>query len=158
MSARPPFETVKPAFNFDPAEETDAVASPSDEREAFKAKTAEAFGKADYVPPDEKPVKARAVKQRSAPKKTTKGSDEKLSFRRPRGRPRGHRKHSLSVKTTEQHLAFLYAVADQGELVGVLEAALEALAREVIQTGDFQGASLNDGVLAKAKELIKTCR
>lgn len=156
MSSRPPLETVKPAFNFDPDEETELTDPASDEREAFKAKTAEAFGKANYVPPEGTPVQKRVSTKRSSENGKNKSSDDKLPFRRPRGRPKGHRKHSLSVKTTEHHLAFLYAVAEQGELVGVLEAALEALAREVTQTGQFQGNSLNKKVIDRAKTLIST--
>jgi hypothetical protein len=153
MSARTPIETVKPAFNFDPVEDPDNTESPQNEREAFKAKTAEAFGKADYVPPNEKAAQKRAVKTRTAKKPSTKPSVEKLPFRRPRGRPPGQRQHSLSVKTTEDHLAFLYGVAGRGELVGVLEAALEALAREVIEAGAYQGRTLEKEVLDRAKAL-----
>lgn len=150
MSARNPIETVKPTFNFDPVDEPEDAKSIHSERETFKAKTAEAFVKADYVPPDEKP----AQKQRTKSQTAKKPSVEKLPFRRPRGRPPGQRQHSLSIKTTENHLAFLYGIAGHGELVGVLEAALEALAREVNESGFYQGRSLEQPVLDRAKALI----
>lgn len=156
MSARTPIETVKPAFNFDPVEEPEDTKLLHTERETFKATTAEAFGKADYVPPDEKPAQKQRTKSQTSKKSSNKPSVEKLPFRRPRGRPPGQRQHSLSIKTTEDHLAFLYGVAGQGELVGVLESALEALAREVIESGLYQGRSLEQEILDRAKALVES--
>lgn len=159
MPPRDPIEVVKPKFDFDPVDDhTGDSINPNPEREAFKLKNSAAFESADYVPPSETKSPEPATKDvpRSRERETVKKrAVEKLKFRRRRGRPPGERKHSLSIKTTERHLAFLYGVAGRGELVGVVEAALEALAREVMEKGTYQSQSLDNDVLEQAKLLIK---
>lgn len=159
MAPRDPIEVVKPKFDFDPVDdEPENTDRPKVEREAFKARNSAAFESANYVPPGEtKPSESgagHAPLKPLTPQK--KPAADKLKFRRRRGRPPGERKHSLSIKTTERHLAFLYGVAGEGELVGVVEAALEALAREVVDQGRYQNRTLGQDVLEQARKLISS--
>lgn len=160
MAPRDPIEVVKPKFDFDPVDDEPAhTTNLNAEREAFKTKNSAAFESADYVPPDEtKPLEpgTKHASRRKAREAAKKPPVERLKFRRRRGRPPGERKHSLSIKTTERHLAFLYGVAGHGELVGVVEAALEALAREVVEKGTYQNQPLDHDVLEQAGTLIST--
>ena len=121
-------------FSFDPAE-----LDSEDERQRFKEKNREAFQRADYTPPDAESgnkAPAKSIETKASAKTVTKTAPPAVpNFRRQRGRPAGDRRYRISFKSTEQHLATLYAIAGQGELVGAFERAVELLAREVAQTG-----------------------
>ncbi len=165
MSADQKPAVIVPNFSFDPVDETPAKV---ETREDEIAKTREAFKKADYVPPevkneDPKPVTASPTPAASSPKPAKKkatakpakaASDEVPAFRRRRGRPSGDRKHRISMKTTEPHLAFMYGIADGRELVGAFEHALEALAREVQSSGSYDGRKVPADILKLAGALV----
>ena len=142
-------------FSFDPADVE------TDERERFKDTNRRAFESADYVPPETKSAKAPA--SASAPTREPRAKAEPAaaaapavpSFRRQRGRPAGERRYRISFKSTEPHLAALYGIAGQGELVGVFERAVELLAREVAETGRYEGRPLDEEGKAAVAALLR---
>lgn len=143
-------------FSFDPADVE------TDERERFKDTNRRAFESADYVPPETKSAKARASTPASAAARKAEpapaaapAAPEVPSFRRQRGRPSGERRYRISFKSTEPHLAALYGIAGQGELVGVFERAVELLAREVAETGRYEGRPLDEEGKAAVAALVR---
>lgn len=141
-------------FSFDPADVE------TDERERFKDTNRRAFESADYVPPETKSAKApaptRVPKTKAEPAAApTHAAPTVPSFRRQRGRPAGERRYRISFKSTEPHLAALYGIAGQGELVGVFERAVELLAREVAETGRYEGRPLDEEGKAAVAALLR---
>lgn len=149
-----PAATV-PDFNFDPIEDPQKP-----DRQAEVARTRDAFEKSGYVPPEVKKEAAQSPEGEAKPKKPRakqkpkkQETSETPEWRRPRGRPAGARQHRISMKTTEEHLAFMYAIADGRELVGAFEHALEALAREAVAENAYEGRPLPAEALKLAKSL-----
>ncbi|WP_226583150.1 hypothetical protein [Acuticoccus sediminis] len=140
-------------FSFDPAD-----VEPDDlERERFKDKNRRAFERADYVPPELRTApEPRAPRASPAPSPAPKPAAPKVpSFRRQRGRPAGERQHRVSFKSTEPHLAALYAIAGQGELVGVFEHAVELLAREVADSERYAGRPVDREAMEAVHQLLR---
>lgn len=141
-------------FSFDPAD-----IDPEDESQRFKEKNREAFRKADYAPPETVTAEKAPAKKAPAKKAAKPQSKPELpkvpSFRRKRGRPAGDRRYRVSFKSTEQHLAVLYGIAGEGELVGVFERAVELLAREVAQSGRYGGRRLDSEAKKAVDALLR---
>lgn len=130
-------------FSFDPADVE------ADERARFKAANRKAFEAADYMPPETKSVPS------PDPARGRPAVPKVPSFRRPRGRPAGERQYRISFKSTELHLAALYGIAGQGELVGVFERAVELLAIEIARSGRYDGRALDDEARAAVEALVR---
>ena len=137
-----------PCFNFDPIDDL-----PKPDRTEEVSRTREAFSKSGYVPPELKGGKAARAQR--IPQSKKKSTSETPTWRRPRGRPAGDRQYRISMKTTEDHLSFMYAIADGSELVGAFEHALEALARDVIADKIYNGRPVPADVMKLAISLAE---
>lgn len=97
-----------------------------------------------------RPAKTRAKSQ--AKVKAAGGVD----FRRSRGRPSGERHVPFSVRSTEHHLRFFYALTEigPGGLVDGFESMIEQSAQRLLQDPTYRGYPVPDSILDYARELL----
>lgn len=123
------------------------------EREERKA-VARKLNEVSNAPKERKPAaKSRAKSQAKATSTRTPETD----FRRRRGRPAGIRHEHFSVRTTEEHLRFLYSLTDlgRGTVVGGFEHAIARLAEAVLEDPEYKGIPVHEETLALARALLK---
>lgn len=80
-----------------------------------------------------------------------------VDFRRTRGRPSGDRHVSFSVRSTEEHLRFFYALTDigPGSLVDGFEDMIEHTARRVLEDPTYRGYPVPEPILELAADVLK---
>tara|TARA_R110002096_G_scaffold14761_8_gene52016 strand:+ start:2707 stop:3198 length:492 start_codon:yes stop_codon:yes gene_type:complete len=97
------------------------------------------------------------------PPKTREKSQAKVKaaggvdFRRSRGRPSGDRHLSFSVRSTERHLRFFYALTEigPGGLVDGFETMIEQTARQLLEEPTYRGYPVPESILEYARELLE---
>tara|TARA_R110002072_G_scaffold56247_3_gene145816 strand:+ start:1551 stop:2033 length:483 start_codon:yes stop_codon:yes gene_type:complete len=80
-----------------------------------------------------------------------------VDFRRSRGRPSGDRHLSFSVRSTEHHLRFFYALTEigPGGLVDGFETMIEQTARRLLEHPTYRGYPVPESILEHARELLE---
>lgn len=134
-------------------DDTPPVEDAKAEREERKA-VAKKLNEVSNAPKERKPAaKSRAKSQAKAAAKRTPETD----FRRRRGRPTGIRHEHFSVRTTEEHLRFLYSLTDlgRGTVVGGFEHAVSRLAEAVLEDPHYKGVPVHEETLALARALLE---
>ena len=105
----------------------------------------------------ESAVRTSTPKTRSRPRKKTDPTvAPKPEWRRRAGRPRSQRQHPMTLKSTEEHLKFLYMLTeDNGLLIDGIEDGIVLLAEKIIRQKTWRGRAAPDEAVQAAQELLK---
>ena len=148
-------DAVKPKLGlaFEPlGTELEPAPAPVRQQQAAVRAAADMLSKANGAPKEKK----RPGRPRAVPKPEVSG-EAKPEWRRRPGRPRSSRRHALTLKSTEKHLRFLYALTEveDGLLVEAIEDGLAELARRVLAEGEWRGHALSEEAEERARALIE---
>ena len=151
-------ETIRPSLGlaFEPLTPPAPTPSapPVRAQQAAVREAAETLSRANGAPAEPKPKKRPGRPRSAAPEPTAEAKPE---WRRRPGRPRSSRRHALTLKSTERHLRFLYALTEveDGLLVEAVEDGLVALAERVLREGAWRGHALSEEARDLAEELTR---
>ncbi len=169
-------ERPKLGFSFDPVDEDDAIADDAEntvrQKQSAVRETVALMSRANNAPKEPgtaapiteaqqtastaKPASLSKRKAAKAAPRSEPSEKVKPSWRQRPGRPRSHRQHPMTIKSTEAHLKFLYFLTDENGLrIEGIEDGLVLLAREVASNKTWRGRHVPREVLEAADELLK---
>jgi hypothetical protein len=135
-----------------------AVIDPEGDRETFKQKVQEAAASVGYVAPSEQPKPEKVVPIASRPKKAAIAK-AKVELDKGKGRPKGDRTIQMSVRIRQEHDDLIKAIAqDDFSVASIVEAAMVAFARTLVQDKKYKRMPLDSETLALAKSIADTGR
>ncbi len=129
------------------------VAEPEIDRETFKQQTQAAAASVGYIAPSEQPKPEKVVAIQAQPKKAA----VKNAAQEPdkgKGRPKGDRTIQMSVRIRQEHDDLIKAIAqDDFSVASIVEAALVAFAKTLVQDKKYKRMPLDAETLALAKDI-----
>ena len=141
-------------IDFDDLDDDTPPVTNSEAERAERKAVAKKLNEVSNAPKERKlAAHSRATSKAKADAKRTPESD----FRRRRGRPTGIRHEHFSVRTTEEHLRFLYSLTDlgPGTVVGGFEYAIARVAEAVLEDPQYKGVRVHEETLELARALLK---
>jgi len=133
------------------------VVDPETDRETFKRTVQEAAASVGYVAPSEQPKPEKVVQIAARPKKAPapKAKPEPIG----KGRPKGDRTIQMSVRIRQEHDDLIKAIAqDDFTVASIVEAAMVAFAKTLVQDKKYKRMPLDPNTLALAKSIAEGVR
>lgn len=129
-----------------------------EDRETLKQKVQEAAASVGYVAPSEqpKPEKVIPIAPRAKKPASTKAKPE---IDKGKGRPKGDRSIQMSVRIRQEHDDLIKAIAqDDFSVASIVEAAMVAFAKTLVQDKKYKRMPLDADTLALAKSIAEGAR
>jgi len=127
---------------------------PEEDRETFKQKVQAAAASVGYVAPSEQPKPEKLVTIVARPKKDAPKPEVEVD--KGKGRPKGDRTIQMSVRIRQEHDDLIKAIAqDDFSVASIVEAAMVAFARTLVEDKKYKRMPLDAETLALAKSIAR---